>query len=83
MKIFQLPALSGYPEIISIANICYKMVKGELASAWISNHTLSKVWDEIIYPFPNFNGATGEVWEMISYSIQHFIMEIITYPYWD
>ena len=22
-----------------------------------------EVWDEIIYPFPNFNGATVEVWE--------------------
>ena len=28
----------------------------------------SKVWDEITYPFPNFNGATVEVWEWISYS---------------
>ena len=24
------------------------------------------VWDEITYPFPNFNGATVEVWEWIS-----------------
>ena len=23
----------------------------------------SKVWDEITYPFPNFNGAAVEVWE--------------------
>ena len=23
--------------------------------AWISNHKPSKVWDEITYPFPNFN----------------------------
>ena len=26
----------------------------------------SKVWDEIIYPFPNFDGSTVEVWEWIS-----------------
>ena len=26
--------------------------------AWISNHMLSKVWDEISDPFPNFNGCT-------------------------
>ena len=26
-----------------------------------SNHIPSKVWDQIIYPFPNFNGATVEV----------------------
>ena len=28
--------------------------------AWISNHLLSKGWDEITYPFQNVNGATGE-----------------------
>ena len=26
--------------------------------AWISNHMPSKVWDEITYPFLNFNGCT-------------------------
>ena len=29
--------------------------------AWITNHTLSKVWDGITYPFINFNGCTVEV----------------------
>ena len=28
----------------------------------IGNHIYYKVWDEIPYPFPNFNGATVEVW---------------------
>ena len=28
-----------------------------LIPAWISNHMPSKVWDEITYPLPNFNGA--------------------------
>ena len=37
-----------------------------LISAWISNHIHYKVWGEITYPFPNFNGATVEVWEWIS-----------------
>ena len=32
-----------------------------LIPAWISNHTPGKVWDEITYPFLNFNGATVEV----------------------
>ena len=27
---------------------------------------LDKVWGEISYPFPNFNGATVEVWEWLS-----------------
>ena len=37
-----------------------------LNSACISNHTHYKVWDEIIDPFPNFNGETVEVCEWIS-----------------
>ena len=45
------------------------------------NETVSsKVWDEITYAFPNFNGATIEVWEWISNSTSHFIMDLITYP---
>ena len=32
-----------------------------LIPAWISNHTHYNVWDEITYPFLNFNGATVEV----------------------
>ena len=28
-----------------------------------------RVWDEITYPFPNFNGWTVDVWEWISNSI--------------
>ena len=29
--------------------------------SWINNHIPSKVWDEITYAFPNFNGCTVEV----------------------
>ena len=43
----------------------------------MSNHMPSKVWDGIIYPFPNFNGGTVEVWEWISNFIPHFIMDVI------
>ena len=32
-----------------------------LIPAWISNNIHYKVWDEITYPFLNFNGATIEV----------------------
>ena len=32
-----------------------------LIPAWIGNHMHYKVWDEITYPFLNFNGATVEV----------------------
>ena len=48
-----------------------------------------KVWDEIIYPFLNFNGYTDEVWdngytdevwEWISNFTPYFIMDVIIYP---
>ena len=54
-----------------------------LIPAWISNHTPSKVWDEITYPYPNSNGWTTEVLKWISNFISHFIMDVITYPCWD
>ena len=51
--------------------------------AWTCNFMHSKVWDGIIYPFPNFNTEAVEVWERISDFTQHFIMEVITDPCWD
>ena len=32
-----------------------------LIPAWMSNHMPGRVWDEITYPFLNFNGCTVEV----------------------
>ena len=49
----------------------------------MSNYMGSKLWDEITYPFPNFNGATIGVWEWVSYFISHIIMDVITYSSWD
>ena len=49
-------------------------------STWISNHMPSKVWDEITYPFSNFNVATVEVWELITNYAPQFIMDVLTYP---
>ena len=43
---------------------------------------LSKVWDEIIYPFPNFNGCTINVWGLIRYFTPHIMMDVIAYPCW-
>ena len=34
----------------------------------ISNHVHYKMWDETIYPFPNFNGCTVDVWKWINNS---------------
>ena len=39
----------------------------------------NKPWDEITYPFTNFNSATVEVWECISNLIPHFVMDAINY----
>ena len=54
-----------------------------LIPAWISNHMPSKAWDEITYPFLNFNYCTVDVCEWISNFIPQFIMHVITYPCWD
>ena len=44
-----------------------------LVLTWINfNPSNDKVWDEITYQFPNFNGAAVEVSEWISNSIPHF-----------
>ena len=51
--------------------------------AWISNYIHYKVWDEITYPFLNFNGVTAEFQEWISNFISHFSGHVITYPLWD
>ena len=32
-----------------------------LIPVWISNHMPTKIWDEITYSFPNFNGITAEL----------------------
>ena len=39
-----------------------------------------QVWDEMTYPFPNFNGCTVEVLEWISNFIPHIILDVITHP---
>ena len=41
------------------------------------------MWDAIIYPFPNFNDYTVEIWERVSTwkeSFTHFTGHVITYP---
>ena len=48
-----------------------------LASAWTCNPMPGEVWDDITYPFPNFNGATVEVWKLMNKFIPHFILHVI------
>ena len=50
--------------------------------AWMNTHIPRKVWDEITYSVPNFNGYTVEVWEWISNFTLHFMMDVIIFPCW-
>ena len=54
-----------------------------LTPAWISYHIHHKMWNEITYPFPNFNGATIELWEWVNNFIPHFTGHINTCPFCD
>ena len=51
-----------------------------LIPTWIRNYIHYSMWDEITYPFPNFNDGIVEVWEWISNFIPHFPGNVITYP---
>ena len=70
-----------WPWVMSCGLICLHWLT--LIPACISNQAPSKIWDEITYSFPNFNGSTVEVWEWISYLTPQFIMGVLTYPCWD
>ena len=51
-----------------------------LIPAWIKKLYHYKVYDEIIFLFANFNGATIEVWKWTINFIPHFIGHVIIYP---
>ena len=44
-----------------------------LIPAWISKYLHYKVWSALTYLFPNFNGATVEVWARVSNSSHTFL----------
>ena len=49
-----------------------------LIPAWTSSYIHYKVWNEITYPFTNFNGC-----EWIINFIPYFTGDVITHPSWD
>ena len=53
-------------------------VRARLCFQWINNYIHYKMWDEIIYPCPNFNGAAFEVWEWIGNFMPHFTVYVIS-----
>ena len=46
------------------------------------NYVRYKVWVEITYPFPTFNGTAVEIHEWKNTFTPHFMGHVITYPYW-
>ena len=67
--------MTGYDVIPGMRPLLHGL---DVIPAWIYNHRPSKVWDEITYPFQNFNGCAVEFWEWISNFIPHMIMNVIT-----
>ena len=53
--------LSSFEKLCDFCIWYLSSVDLTLIPAWISNHMPSKMWDEITYPFLNFNGCTVEV----------------------
>ena len=76
-------SFGGYRGVDWLHHCLLGWLPGAPLLTWISNHTHHNVWDEITYPFLNFNGATVEVWELISNFIPHFTEHMVTYPCWD
>ena len=62
-----LPICSLRPSIITIQTGTPGFLSSfhglTLILIWLSNYIHCKVWDEITYPFSNFNGTTIRVWE--------------------
>ena len=48
--------------------------------AWKSNYIHYEMWVEMIYPLPNFKGATLEIWEWTRNSILHVAGYVIILP---
>ena len=57
--------------------------KMESLPSRISKSTHCKIWDEITYPFPNFNAAIVGISEWISSFIPHFTWHMMIYPCWN
>ena len=59
-----------------LTNLCLTLIL-----AWISNHMLSTMLNEITHSFPHFDDCIFEFWEWISNFTPHVIMDVITYSF--
>ena len=69
------PVVPFYKHVLTF--IPYRHI---LIQELISIYIRYKVWDEITFPLPNFNGATVDAWESIINFVTH--PDMITYRYW-
>ena len=68
------------PSSAGPAHVHGPLLLTSLIPAWPTNYMPIERWNEINYPFPNFNDITVEVWEQISNLSPYFILDVITYP---
>ena len=61
-SLYSTEATASDPEKFGFEKVTFYLHGLTLTPAWISNHTYSKVWDEITYPSPNFKRTAVEVW---------------------
>ena len=46
------------------------------------NPMRNELWDDITDPLPNFNCCTGQVYDWMNDFIPHFMIDVITYPFY-
>ena len=67
VSVFPRNPFPGHLKTRSAYSCPVQMYYAMFTICWLdSNYTHYKVWDVISYPFPNFNGVTIEVWELIN-----------------
>ena len=75
LKFFHWGPVTNKPALVEIIAWCRTSDKP------ISKDIHYKLWDEITDPFPNYNGAAVEVWQLISNFVSHFTRGIIVHAW--
>ena len=73
--------LSGRPiKCVDLAKMADQISRDQRGQHGEVIYTYYKVWGEIAYPFPDFNGAALQILELISNFIPHLTGRVITHP---
>ena len=80
-----LPSYDTHPTWLSLTNKLkfddeLDQINQIVVHLWGSNYVRYKMWGEITYPLPIFNGTTVDVCNRITYFIPNFIRRVITCP---